>query len=86
MLENLTLGDNLWFPNHSAVYTLGFLNPFKYNAVKRLFLEQYQGDERFRFQWKQLSYAEQMAVYLERLEASEMEAAVLYERGCGSEQ
>lgn len=67
VLENLTLGDNLWFPNHSAVYTLGFLNPFKYNAVKRLFLEQYQGDERFRFQWKQLSYAEQMAVYLERL-------------------
>ena len=66
MIESLSLRDNLCLAVFHKISTLGFLHPRKARVVERLFKEQYQNTD-FTFQWGSLSFAEKMAVYLERI-------------------
>ena len=68
MINSLTFRDNLCIAAYQRIATLGFLNPVKAKVVERLFREKYQiNAEHYEFNWEDMSFAEKMAVYLERI-------------------
>lgn len=80
MINCLSLRDNLCLAVFNKISTCGFLHPQKARAIERIFKEQYQievsppsqgsmerSEEKFFFEWGSLSFAEKMAVYLERI-------------------
>lgn len=67
VIESLALKDNLCLSSYPLISRLGFINPVKTRTIERLFLEQYTDNKHFQFKENDLTYAEKMAVYLERL-------------------
>lgn len=74
MVDSLSLRDNLCLAVFRCISTLGFLNPVKMKVVERIFREQYRiSEQEFTFNWGSLSFAEKMAVYLERIKLQKWE-------------
>lgn len=68
MIDSLTFRDNLCIAAYRRISTLGYLNPVKAKVVEKIFREQYQiNSEHYEFNWRDMSFAEKMAVYLERI-------------------
>lgn len=67
VIESLGIRDNLCLSSYTRISRLGFIDPVKAGAIERLFLEQYSEEAGFCFHEGGQTYAEKMAVYLERL-------------------
>lgn len=67
IIESLEIRDNLCLSSYQRISRLGFVDPVKARTIERLFLEQYREEDGFCSDGKKLTYAEKMAVYLERL-------------------